>query len=229
MRRSTIPLLVTGLAAAFAALTADVLAHGPIRHVDWWLHAQVDGHLHGGFAWVLGTAMSLLGRREIVVVPLVVLAGFAARRYRSLRPLLVSLGVLVGVAIVVLTFKGAVGRVAPSSGRDAIHAGGASFPSGHAIDAVVCWGLVLEFLVSVSQRAERALGRSRRRIITAAVALAAGVGMIVLDYHWFSDVIAGWVLGTLVLWITLAVGPVPRRMPATVTEAATVSPATPPG
>jgi membrane-associated phospholipid phosphatase len=32
--------------------------------------------------------------------------------------------------------------------------------------------------------------------------------MIALDYHWFSDVIAGWLLGALILGVVLAVGPI---------------------
>jgi membrane-associated phospholipid phosphatase len=199
------------LLAALAALTGDVLHGGLARRFDWWLHQQIDAHLHDRLARGAVMALSLFGQRGIVVLPLLVLAVLAARRHGSLRPVLVAVGVLVGLAIVVLVFKASVGRVAPSSRHDAVHAGGASYPSGHAINAVVCWGLVLEFAAGLGGRAERALPVRRRRIVTVAVALAAGLSMTALDYHWFSDVLAGWLLGALILGAVLALGPLGGR------------------
>lgn len=195
-------------ALALAALTAAVLYHGPVGRVDWRLHQQIDSHLHDGLARTVAGALSLTGQRGVVVLPLLVLAGLAARRQRSVRPVLVALGAVVGLAILVLVFKAAVGRVAPGTGHDGVHADGSSYPSGHAINAVVSWGLVLEFAASLSERAGRALSRRRRRLITAALAAVAGLSMIALDYHWLSDVIAGWLLGALLLGIVLAVKPV---------------------
>ncbi|PZS25383.1 MAG: hypothetical protein DLM59_20385 [Pseudonocardiales bacterium] len=208
MRRSRGLLLAAALVLAVAGLTADVLSGGLIRRLDWHVHQHLDPHLHHGLPRLAVLALSLAGQRGIVVLPLLLLAGLAARRQRSPRPLLVALGALVGLAIVVLVFKAAVGRVAPSSGHDGVHAGGSSYPSGHAINAIVCWGLVLEFAATLGDRARRALGRGARLAITAALAAAAGLSMIALDYHWLSDVIAGWLLGVLLLGVVLAMKPV---------------------
>lgn len=212
--------MAIALALALAGVTADVLGHGLVRDFDGWLHTRVDAHLHGGVPRMVGTALSLVGQRGVVVVPLLIVAVLAARRHRSLRPVLVTVAVLLGVAVAVLALKAAIGRVAPSSGQDALHSGGQSYPSGHAIDAIVCWGLLLEFAASLSDGAERLLGRGRRRLITATLAFFAGAGMVALDYHWFSDVIAGWLLGGLVLTVVVAVGPVRRSVPALVSRSA---------
>lgn len=207
MSRSRALLLAAGV-VALAALTAAVLQDSPIRRLDWRLHERVDPHLHGGLTRIVVVALSLTGQRGVVVLPLLVLAGLAARRQGSVRPVVVALGALVGIAILVLVFKAAVGRVAPGTGHDGVHADGSSYPSGHAINAVVCWGLMLEFAASLSDQARRALGRRRRMLITAALAAVAGLSMIALDYHWLSDVVAGWLLGALLLGVVLALKPV---------------------
>ncbi|MEP6696492.1 MAG: phosphatase PAP2 family protein [Pseudonocardiales bacterium] len=215
MRRAGRPLLpaVLGVAVAgaLAALTADVLRRGLLHRLDWRLHLQVDAHVHDGPVQTVAMVLSLVGQRGIVVVPLLVLAVLAARRHHSLRPVIVAVGALVGIALLVLLFKAAVGRVAPSSGHDGVHAGGSSYPSGHAINAIVCWGLVLELAASLGGRARWVLGPLRRRLATAGLAALAGLSMIVLDYHWLSDVLAGWLLGVLVLGIVLAAAPVRAR------------------
>ncbi|MDP9240642.1 MAG: phosphatase PAP2 family protein [Actinomycetota bacterium] len=212
MSRSRAFLLAAGV-VSLGALTGAVLQDGPIRRLDWWLHQQIDPHLHGGPARIAVIALSLTGQRGLVALPLLVLAGLTARRQRSLRPVLVALGALVGTAILVLVFKAAVGRVAPGTGHDGVHADGSSYPSGHAINAVVGWGLVLEFAASLNERARRALSRRRGRLITAALAALAGLSMLALDYHWLSDVVAGWLLGAVLLGIVLALNPVSRPAP----------------
>jgi membrane-associated phospholipid phosphatase len=215
MRRAKGPLLAAGLVIALAGLTADVLHGGYARRFDWLLQEPVRAHLHDTLPRMAGMALSRVGQPGIAVVPLLLLGALAARRHRNLRPVLVTAGVLLGTALLVLLFKAAIGRSAPSSGHDALHAGGSSYPSGHAVAAIVCWGLALEYAASLSDRAERALPRRRRTLLTAAAAVAAGAGVIALDYHWLSDVLAGWLLGTLILGLALAVRPVrgPGREP----------------
>ncbi len=106
-----------------------------------------------------------------------------------------AFGVMVAAAGAVWLVKAGVGRLAPSSGSDQIRAGGRSYPSGHAVAAVVCWGLLLEHAGG--------LGRRRRHALTALLAGAAGLGMAALDSHWLSDVLAGWLLGAIVLGVAL--------------------------
>lgn len=217
MRRSTSPELSTaGLCAALllvgAALTADVVHHGLVRRLDWATHLAVDAHLHGAVVRLALHGLALVGHPRLLVAPLLVLATLSARRHGTSRPLVTAALVLAGTAGSVWLIKTGVGRVAPSSGHDRIHAAGISYPSGHAVSAVVCWGLLLEYAASLGGRLGAALPVRRRRLLTAVLAAAAGLGMTALDYHWLSDVIAGWLLGGLVLALVLAVGPVRRRV-----------------
>ncbi len=73
-----------------------------------------------------------------------------------------------------------------------------SFPSGHATTVVALYGLIAYFLC-------RRYQRQRRRIILAAAILIVVVGFsrIYLGVHYLSDVLAGFLLGTL--WLLVGI------------------------
>jgi len=215
------------LVLALAALTVGVLEPGFVRDVDWQVHSWVEVNLQGEPAQAVSTVGTWLGQRGVVVGPLLAVALLAARAQRRARPVLLTLGVLAGVAVSVWLFKVGVGRVAPGAGRDAVHAGGSSYPSGHAVNSVVCWGLVLEFAASLGRPAAQLLTARRRRLITGVLAFTAGTGMTTLDYHWLSDTIAGWLFGALILGAVLAIGPVRSPAPAGLSPSVPPAPARP--
>lgn len=73
---------------------------------------------------------------------------------------------------------------------------GFSFPSGHATIVVVFLGLLVYFLVG---KKDRLLGFSA----VAFVAVLIGFTRLYLGVHWFSDVVGGLVLGSVVLVATV--------------------------
>jgi len=228
MRPTPALTLAGAVVLALTALTAGVLHPGWVRSLDWQVHLWVEAHLRDELVQVIFTVAAWPGQRGVVLVPLLAVALLAARRRRSARPLLVTVGMLAGVAFSVWLFKVGVGRVAPGAGRDAVHAGGLSYPSGHAVNALVCWALVLEFVASLGHRVARVLSVRRRRTITALLALATGTGMTALDYHWLSDTIAGWLIGVLILGGVLTIDPVgPGRTSANLRPSVPQSPGRP--
>ncbi len=215
------------LAVLTVALTADVLSRGVTNRVDGRMHALIYAHLsYGGALRIPSVVLSVTGMRGVVAVPLILAAILAARRHGSLRPVIVVAILGVGLAVGVYLLKQGVGRTAPTSGSDKLHAGGQSYPSGHAVNAIVGWGLLLEYAASLGGRLERILTVRRRRIATAVIGAAAGFGMLGQDYHWSTDVIAGWLIGAGVLMVVLAMGPI-KPAPAQVTPAAAPAPARP--
>ncbi|MEP6696227.1 MAG: phosphatase PAP2 family protein [Pseudonocardiales bacterium] len=87
--------------------------------------------------------------------------------------------------------KTLVHRTRPVFSDPVAHAGGASFPSGHAQAAMVGYGvLTLVFLPALR-------GGWRRLAVVVAVLMVLGIGFsrVALGVHYVSDVLAGYVLG----------------------------------
>lgn len=110
----------------------------------------------------------------------------ARRRLRTALFLLVTVeatGVLTQVA------KDSVGRYRPTTAL--VEATSSSFPSGHALGAMVGVGALLAVALPVLRR------HARLAAVCAGVLVVAGVGMsrVALSVHYPSDVLAGWALG----------------------------------
>jgi membrane-associated phospholipid phosphatase len=83
------------------------------------------------------------------------------------------------------------------------------FPSGHASTSAVCYGLAVLLLVPVLP----AQARVPAVAAVAGLCLLVGLGLVWCDYHWFTDVLAGWALSGLILQVglRLARAPGPAR------------------
>jgi undecaprenyl-diphosphatase len=93
--------------------------------------------------------------------------------------------------------KTLVGRLRPVVVHPIAHGVGNSFPSGHALGSIVCYGaLILVFLPAIPQRARKPV-----TIIVAVLVTAIGVSRIMLGVHYLSDVLGAWALG--VAWLGL--------------------------
>ena len=77
------------------------------------------------------------------------------------------------------------------------HGPGNSFPSGHSLGSIVCYGAVLLVFLPAAR------GRWRTVFITVIVALVAliGISRILLGVHYVSDVVGGWAVG--IAWLGL--------------------------
>jgi undecaprenyl-diphosphatase len=142
---------------------------------------------------------------------------------------MVVVGSLLATALAVGTMKLAFGRTAPSSGEDVFGTSALSYPSGHAVNTVIIWTLVLRILVGLYGDQLSALRTpARRALLVAMVAAACGVSMVGLNYHWFTDVLAGWLVGVAIS--LLAPSPLPLGfVPESAAATGAGDPATPDG
>ena len=128
----------------------------------------------------------------VIAASVVILA--LRRRWRLTIYLLVT-----GAGALVLdpVLKSLVGRLRPVVAHPVAHGTGNSFPSGHALGSIVCYGAV--FLVFLPA----ARGRWRTIFTTVIVALIALIGIsgLLLGVHYLSDVIGGWAVG--ITWLGL--------------------------
>jgi membrane-associated phospholipid phosphatase len=134
----------------------------------------------------------ILGQRGPATLLFLPAFVWVAWRDRSPRPLL-----LLGVALVILNLsvgvvKLATGRLGPRATHlvHDVFVGGNIFPSGHVSNAVVLYGLLAWISV-----------KHRKHMIALAVFLSVtiGLGAVYVGFHWFSDVMGGWLAGGLVL------------------------------
>ena len=203
-RRS--PLLVPGvLALILAFLTVSVLVHSPVLDADEWIRSVVLAQAHSArFSWLEGYKHAPvyllvdLGNNQVAVPVLGWSALIAAMRDRSVRPVLAAVVAVVLLLGTVIPAKILIGRAGPGLPPVA-HGAMGVFPSGHSSTSSVCLGLAAVLL------ARGLPGWARRAVLTimAAVCFLVGVGLIWGDYHWFTDVVAGWALAALIVMAAL--------------------------
>lgn len=140
-----------------------------------------------------GGDLLLVIRVAVVVVLLVV-----ERRPRT--ALVYAIAFLAATALTDLV-KVTLGRERPP-GAELLGVGGFSFPSGHALNSMVTYGLIA-LLVWRSGLPERV-----GRLIAAglvAVPLVVGLSRVALGVHYPSDVLAGWLAGLVIVAVVCLV------------------------
>ncbi|MCU1481821.1 MAG: hypothetical protein JWQ19_2607 [Subtercola sp.] len=122
-------------------------------------------------------------------------------RRRSWTPTILVVAAGTGSLLMTIAGKDLIGRDRPPL-ADAVppYEYSPSFPSGHTLNAVVIAGIVA-YLLILRQKTTHA----RVLTISAAVffALTVGLSRVFLGHHWFTDVLAGWVLGAA--WLALVI------------------------
>lgn len=120
---------------------------------------------------------------------------------RSWTPTILIAAAGIGSLLMTIAGKDLIGRDRPPL-VDAVppYEYSPSFPSGHALNAVVIAGVVAYLLIL-----RQTTMHARVLTISAAVffALTTGLTRVFLGHHWFTDVLAAWVLD--VAWLALVI------------------------
>lgn len=176
----------------YVALTICVIVYSPILSLDksiFNLHLQDRAPGYKRFV----EDYVMLGQRGPATLLSLPFFFWIAWRTRSTRPLVQLVAALVLLNFTVGVVKYAVGRIGPfyQSNVHDVFVGGNIYPSGHVSNAVVLYGLVAWLLPP----------RFRKAAIALAVwiCVSVGLGTVYLRTHWFSDVVGGWLAGSLVL------------------------------
>jgi membrane-associated phospholipid phosphatase len=188
--------LVIGGSVGVATVLRMVRRHQGLAELDdtfarWGAH-----HATGGSTRFL-TGLTWFGSMTGVIVVTVVAAALAYRRspHRALFAFLVL--VVAGQLAITNLIKAIVGRERPQLDQLTSFSG-PSFPSGHTTAAAACFAagaLVLGRRRSLGAKAVLAGG-------AAAMATGVAASRVLLGVHWFTDVVAGLLLG----WAWFAVG-----------------------
>ncbi len=210
-RRGLAPLAaVTVGALVFAILLILVrLQWPPLESVDHGAAVHINHLVAGDHALVtVIKAVTWLGSNgvlwTVIGAATVILA--LRKRWRLAIYLLIT-----GAGALVLdpVLKSLVGRLRPVVAHPIAHGTGNSFPSGHSLGSIVCYGAVLLVFLPATRRGSR----WRTVFITVVVTLVAliGISRILLGVHYLSDVIGAWALGITWLGLTAFAFELTRR------------------
>jgi undecaprenyl-diphosphatase len=199
---------VTSAAILFTVLLVLVrLRWRPLEAVDHGAADRLNNMISGHPAVLTGISdFTLLGSTRVLSVLIAAASLLVAvrRRWRLAAYLLVT-----GAGALALdpVLKVLVGRLRPVVAHPVAHAPGNSFPSGHSLGSIVCFGaLFLVFLPAVRGR-----WRTWFAIVIAALIVMIGFSRILLGVHFVSDVIGGWAIGIAWLGLTAFAFELTRR------------------
>ena len=198
-QRSLVPLAtVTVAALIFAVLLVLVrLRWAPLESADHGAAAGINGLIAGNATLVaVVKAVTWLGSDGVLwVVVGAAAVVLALRRQWRLAVYLLVTGA--GALILDPVLKSLVGRLRPVVAHPIAHGIGNSFPSGHSLGSIVCYGAVLLVFLPAAR------GRWRTTFISVIVALVAliGISRILLGVHYLSDVVGAWAIG--IAWLGL--------------------------
>ena len=186
----------------FLTITHQVIIDGPLIKIDKWFHG-LDHPQDQGLTGFIIRRLDDLGLRSVTAVALLIAAFYIARRFKTWRPLNLAILSLISLNLVVGFFKFWLGRTKPKVGIDLLHFGGMSYPSGHASNALLTWG-VLAYLIYRYAHVDRYQGRLASAGV-ATISLTVCVVSLVRDTHWFSDLLGGLFIGGALLVLVIAI------------------------
>jgi undecaprenyl-diphosphatase len=207
--RRLAPLLWVSLAALlFVILLVLVrLNWAPLERVDRSVADRLNQWVSGDSPLVaVIKAVTWCGSNGVLWS--VIVAAAVILLVRGLRRLAVYV-IVTGAGALVLdpVLKSLVGRLRPVVAHPVSHGTGSSFPSGHSLGSIVCYGAVLlAFLPAVAPRF-----RTTARIGVGVLVAAIGASRLLLGVHYLSDVIGAWALGVAWLGLTAYAFEIHRR------------------
>lgn len=188
--RTTIVLLVA-TASLFATLaaTVGVGTGGWLSQFDAMLASALHSHMQETVLLAVAAVSHLGDVWSVTAAAFVMLLVLLMRREWRLAAVWTI--ALAGIMPINGTLKSLFQRTRPLHDNNIIVENGWSFPSGHAFGAMVLYGMLAYVLIQLLP------ARWHRVVIAFAVAMTGVIGLsrIVLQVHYFSDVMAGYVAG----------------------------------
>jgi membrane-associated phospholipid phosphatase len=191
-----------GFFIGYLIVTWQVVNDGVLIRIDRHFNNLHHPHFHGTTNFII-RRLDDLGLRSVSGIALLIVGLYISYRFKTWRPINLGLLSFISLNAVVGIFKYGLGRTKPRLGLDILHAGGMSYPSGHASNVVFIWG-VIAYLIYRYAHVDRYRGRLA----------SAGIGLMTItvctvslirNTHWFSDLLGGVLLGSALLVLIIAI------------------------
>ena len=186
----------------FIVVTQQVITNGPLIALD----ARIANAKRVDFPTCIDFILMRtddLGLRGLTASALMIAAIYIARRFKTWRPLNLAILSIIALNLIVGLAKLFIGRTKPQLNVDLIYAGGLSYPSGHASNAILSWG-VLAYLIYRYAHVNRYRGRLASAGV-ALISLSVCVVSLIRNTHWLSDLVGGLFIGAALLVMVIAI------------------------
>ena len=190
-------LVGVGLLGLFAVFT--LLTIGPLEAVDVALNGP--RYLAPWRDELMG--LDRIGQRAVCLPLLGIVTAVVAFRVKDWRPVTVAALSVVALNALMLVLKLTLGRQIPRLEDPSFFNGGDIYPSGHTANVVLVYGLMVFLLLRYGVVSRRLRGWLVAAVVVLSLIM---VGTsLALRWHWFTDLIAGLLVGAAVLQLTVTI------------------------
>jgi len=165
-----------------------------VNTIDQWVYEQTRNVGHTTIL-SMSVVTQLMSKTMILVFSIGVTLLLVLRK-KSTRAML-FLGTMAGSALITILAKIVFQRQRPILGF--VEESGYSFPSGHALFSVVFFFLTFLLLKDTINTCVQKVAFITSIVLVTLI----GASRVILGVHWFSDVIAGYALGTVLLTLIM--------------------------
>ena len=188
----------------YALITQQVLANSWIRRLDEWIYDRSFLLVAPNKTPTLVILIDDLGLRWVTSAILLITAILISKRFNSWRPVNLSLLALFLLNLTVGASKLLFGRTKPSTGYDLFFTdSGLSYPSGHAANAILSWGMLAYLIFRYSHK--EPFEGMRLTWFVSIVTTGVCVASLYRNTHWFSDLLGGLFIGSALLVAIIAI------------------------
>ena len=191
------------LFVGFILVTLDIYFEGLLWRIDQYF-ADIKRPVFTGFTNFIILRIDDLGLRWVTASILLIMAIMVSRRFKSWRPLNLSILSLIFLNLFVGAAKIGFGRCKAREDFDlCMFSGGMAYPSGHIANALVTWGLFAYIIFRYTHRAP--FEGLRLYWLVALISISVGIVSLLRNTHWFTDLIGGMFLGGSILILVVAI------------------------
>ncbi|WP_080874086.1 phosphatase PAP2 family protein [Oceanobacillus timonensis] len=166
-----------------------------LPYIDRWT-SEIVPLVHGSATYQFFRIITELGSSNVLIPIAIAAAAIFVLLYRHWYPALLLLAGSLFAHLLNVFIKQLVARERPSISV-ALNAEGFSFPSGHSMISMVCYGLIA-YLLCKKIRSEKLTWTVQ--IVFGTLVCLIGVSRFFINVHYITDVIAGFTIGFAVLY-----------------------------
>lgn len=168
------------------------IKNGEIPNVDQWTRELVESIANSN-AYTIARWLTELGSESFLVPFTIVMGIILCWIFHNFLPSIIFVGGTLVSHLLNIFIKNIVARERPSIFIEA-NAEGYSFPSGHAMISMVCYGLLMYLLIKKVPKWGNII-----QVFFALLIFLIGISRFVINVHYLTDVISGFVIGFVVL------------------------------